>query len=82
MIAFDDLLAKLPGTRGTKIFITAVSIVGLCAVPAFGLHKSKKEKQGEDLFSSDRPESIRGGQERMRKDARQAREAKKVQQQS
>jgi hypothetical protein len=74
MAGIDDFIQRLPGNRGTKVLIASVGLLGLLGLPIFG--SFKKERQGEDLFSSDRPESIRTGQEANRKEERIARKLK------
>jgi hypothetical protein len=76
MAGIDDFLQRVPGNRGTKVLIASVGLVGLLGYPIFG--SIKKGKQGEDLFSSDRPESIRTGQEANLKEERVARKAKEA----
>jgi hypothetical protein len=74
MAGIDDFIQRLPGNRGTKVFIASVGLIGALGLPIFG--SILKGKQGEDLFSSDRPESIRTGQEANRKEERVARKLK------
>jgi hypothetical protein len=74
MAGIDDFIQRLPGNRGTKVLIASVGLLGLLGLPIFG--SIQKGKQGEDLFSSDRPESIRTGQEANRKEERVARKLK------
>jgi hypothetical protein len=75
MAGIDDLIQRLPGSRGTKVLIASVTLLGFIGLPVFGITK-RKGRQGEDLFSSYRPESIRADQERIRKEARDARIAR------
>lgn len=74
MAGIDDFIQRLPGNRGTKVLIASVALLGIVGLPVFGI--GKKGRQGEDLFSSDRPESIRTGQEANRKEERIARKLK------
>jgi hypothetical protein len=74
MAGIDDLIHRLPGNHGTKVLIASVGLVTLLGYPIFG--SIIKGKQGEDLFSSDRPESIRTGQEANLKEERLTRKAK------
>lgn len=60
----DDLLKKLPGSTKTKAFGLSIAICTLLAVPVFG---KKDVKQGHDLFSQEKPEAVRAGEERKRK---------------
>jgi hypothetical protein len=74
MAGIDDWIQRLPGNRGSKVFIASVALLGIVGLPVFGF--TINGKQGEDLFSSDRPESIRTGQEQNRKEERLARKLK------
>jgi len=67
----DKFVNKLPGTPGVKAFIAASFICGLLAMPVFGV--SKEGRQGHDYFSQEKPEAIRSGEERKRKEERQQR---------
>jgi hypothetical protein len=75
MAGIDDFLQKLPGNKATKAVTASVVLLGLLALPVFGVTIGKG-RQGEDLFSSDRPESIRTGQEANLKAERVARKLK------
>jgi hypothetical protein len=75
MAGIDDFLQKLPGNKATKALIASVGLLGLLSIPVFGVTIGKG-RQGEDLFSSDRPESIRTGQEANLKAERVARKLK------
>jgi hypothetical protein len=75
MAGIDDFIQKLPGNKASKAFIVSVGLLGLLGLPVFGVTIGKG-RQGEDLFSSDRPESIRTGQEANLKADRIARKLK------
>lgn len=60
-----DSLKKIPVQA--RAFAAAVVIVGALAVPVFW---SPESRQGHDYLSSEKPEAIRAGQERLRKEYR------------
>jgi hypothetical protein len=69
----DKLVAKIPGSPAAKAFALSIACVAVCAVPVFG-KSSSSERQGEALFSQEKPERIAAGQERQRRQERQGRE--------
>lgn len=68
----DRFINKVPGSPQVKAFAVAITVVGLLAYPVFGV--SKEGRQGHDYFSQERPEAILAGEERLRKQDREARE--------
>lgn len=67
MSRFDAWVQKLPGPIYAKAF--AFSAV-TCAVLAYPVFKGRNVRQGHDYLSSERPEAITAGQERMRREER------------
>jgi len=67
MSPIDAAIAKLPGSSVTKAAVAAFAICGALAYPVF---RSKEGRQGHDYLSSERPEVISSGQDRLRKENR------------
>ena len=60
----EHWLQRLPGSRGTKVLATTLLIVVGTGYQTF---RKGNGRQGEDLFSQDRPESIRAAEEQQRR---------------
>jgi hypothetical protein len=75
-MGIDDALARLPGSPRFKGFVTAWVVVGLIAIPVF---RKSSGRQGEDYLSSEKPETIRAGQEELRKQYRVQRDQQQQQ---
>lgn len=71
----DQFLNKIPGSLGLKVAVATTLVIGALAYPVFGnKNKNRKDRQGHDLLSSEKPEGIRAGQEQARKLYRQQRD--------
>lgn len=60
------------GNPKTKAFVISAALCGLLAVPLFD--PNKKQRQGHDYFSQEKPEAITAGQERQQRLKRKQRE--------
>jgi|UPI000581A9C9 hypothetical protein len=69
----DALLKKLPGSPAVKSLAAAGIVMGLLSIPVF---ETSEGRLGHDLFSSDRPEVIRSGEEQIRKTEREQEQAR------
>ena len=67
----DGLLARLPGSTSVKAVVAAFALTGAFAYPVF--FRSKETRQGHDYLSSERPEAVSAGQDRLRKENRKRR---------
>ena len=72
----DNFVKKIPGSVAVKSFVASTVIVALLAYPVFGI--STETRQGHDYLSSEKPEAIRAGQERLRKEYRHNRNAREL----
>ena len=61
-------MKKIPGSVAVKSFVASTVIVALLAYPVFGI--STETRQGHDYLSQDKPEAIRSGEERRRRENR------------
>jgi hypothetical protein len=67
MSRFDSWVQRLPGSIAAKSFGFSVIV---CAVLAYPVYKSTENRQGHDYLSSDKPEAVAAGQEKLRREQR------------
>lgn len=72
-------MKKFPGSQGTKVFLGVSLIVVGTGYPLF--KSSSGGKQGEHYFSQERPEQIVRAQEKQKKEYRELRKAKYLEEQ-
>lgn len=64
----DSYLAKLPGSVPAKAAAAGFLLTAALAYPVFRV--SREGRQGHDYLSSERPEAISAGQDRLRRENR------------
>jgi hypothetical protein len=67
MSRFDTWVQRLPGSIPVKSF--GFSFI-VCAILAYPVYKSTESRQGHDYLSSDKPEAVAAGQEKLRREQR------------
>ena len=63
----DKLLAKLPGSHGSKVFLAVSSLIAITAYPVFGRATEGSGTQGAAYLSQERPEAISRAEDKHRK---------------
>lgn len=64
---FDTFVQRLPGSIAAKSFGFSVFV---CAALAYPVYKSTEGRQGHDYLSSEKPEVVASGQEKLRREQR------------
>lgn len=67
MSRVDAWLQRLPGSIAAKSFGVALIV---CAALAYPVYKSTETRQGHDYLSSEKPEAVAAGQEKLRREQR------------
>lgn len=67
MSRVDAWLTRLPGSVAAKSF--GISVI-VCTALAYPVFSKSNGRQGEDLFSSEKPEVVASGQEKIRRQQR------------
>jgi hypothetical protein len=64
---FDTFMQRLPGSVAAKSLGFSVLV---CAALAYPVYKSTEGRQGHDYLSSEKPEVVASGQEKLRREQR------------
>jgi hypothetical protein len=77
MSYIDRYLDRFPGTISQKAFVSAMVVCAAIGYPIF--REDNETRPGHDYFSHEKPEAIRAGEERMRRERRKLMEEQKQQ---